>query len=108
MFNCFCLLSCVTPDDRFRQIVSSESGLEFNNEITDTDSFNILTYEYIYNGGGVAVADFDNNGLPDIYFTGNMVSNALYLNRGELKFVDVTNTSGATGYLCVCYTKRQP
>jgi hypothetical protein len=76
---------------------SSDSGLEFNNKISESDSFNILTYEYIYNGGGIAIGDFDNNGLQDIYFTGNMVGNALYLNRNSLEFDDVTGISGTGG-----------
>jgi hypothetical protein len=98
VFLCLILLnSCTKTKDRFRLLSSDDSGIDFNNAISESDTFNILTYEYIYNGGGVAIADFDNNGLQDIYFTGNMVSNALYLNRGELQFDDVTATSGATG-----------
>ena len=55
---------------------------------------NILDYEYLYNGGGVAISDFNGDGLEDIFFTGNMVSNKLYLNRGEWSFDDVSVVSG--------------
>ena len=70
-----------------------ESGIDFNNVITETDDFNILSEEYIFNGGGVAVSDFNNDGYPDLFFTGNMVSNELYLNKGDLKFKKVTDES---------------
>ncbi|MEB2780988.1 VCBS repeat-containing protein [Algoriphagus sp. C2-6-M1] len=78
----------------FELIPADKTGIDFNNLIVESDSFNILTDEYIFNGGGVAVADFDNNGLPDLYFTGNQVSNKLYLNQGKFKFEDVTETAG--------------
>lgn len=91
------LLSCSENKDRFRELSDSHTGIDFNNQIFETDSFNILTYEYIYNGGGVAIADFDNDGLQDMYFTGNMVSNALYLNRSQLEFENVTEAAGVTG-----------
>ncbi|HEY8934643.1 MAG TPA: VCBS repeat-containing protein [Cyclobacteriaceae bacterium] len=70
---------------------ADETGVHFTNAIEETDSFNILTYEYIYNGGGVAVSDFNNDGLQDLFFTGNEVENKLYLNKGNLQFRDVTN-----------------
>ena len=89
------IISC-TPD-RFSQIPSEESGIGFNNVITDSDSFNILTYEYIYNGGGVGVGDFNHDGLQDLYFAGNMVPNALYLNKGGLQFTDVSAIAGVQG-----------
>jgi hypothetical protein len=91
------LFSCKENPDRFEMLDAKSTGIEFNNFITEYDSFNILTYEYIYNGGGVAIADFDNDGLQDIYFTGNMVDNALYINEGDLEFKDVTMESGTTG-----------
>ena len=69
---------------------SDKTGVEFINKVEETDSFNILTYEYIYNGGGVGVADFNNDGLQDIFFTGNQVNNRLYINQGDFKFNDVT------------------
>lgn len=85
--------SCESNDQLFRNISSSESGISFNNEIIDNNNLNILDYEYLYNGGGVGVGDFNNDGLPDIYFSANRVSNKLYINKGNLKFEDVTETS---------------
>lgn len=79
------------PEMLLRLVPASHSGIEFVNTIIESDTFNILTEEYIYNGGGVAVADFNNDGLDDLFFTGNMVSNRLYLNRGDLHFEDVTS-----------------
>ena len=87
----FCLSSCQKRETLFQLTEATETGVDFNNKITESDDFNILTEEYIFNGGGVAVADFDQNGLPDLFFTGNMVSNELYLNQGALKFKKVTN-----------------
>lgn len=91
------LTACSETDDRFKLLSSEVTGLDFNNRIVESDTFNILTYEYIYNGGGVAIADFNNDGLPDIYFTGNMVSNEMYLNKGNLKFQKVTHDAGVDG-----------
>lgn len=78
----------------FTKIDANDSGILFNNKIIETDSFNILTSEYIFNGGGVAVGDFNNDGKPDLFFSGNQVSNKLYLNQGDFKFKDVSKESG--------------
>lgn len=73
---------------------AEQTGITFNNEILENDTFNILTHEYIYNGGGVGIADFNNDGLQDIFFTGNVVPNKLYLNQGDMKFRDVSEGAG--------------
>ncbi|MDQ2657723.1 MAG: VCBS repeat-containing protein, partial [Bacteroidota bacterium] len=78
----------------FRLVPPSESGIDFNNALPETDSLNILTVDYLYHGAGVAIGDFNNDSLSDIFFTGNIVSNKLYLNRGDLRFEDVTATTG--------------
>ena len=78
----------------FTQLEESQTNILFNNLITESDSMNILDYEYLYNGGGVAISDFNGDGLEDIFFTGNMVSNKLYLNKGEWSFDDVSEVSG--------------
>jgi len=88
--------SCKKPT-LFEQVSSSHSGIHFNNKITESDSINPLDIVNIYNGGGVGIGDFNNDGLPDIYFTGNMVSNRLYLNRGNYKFEDITDKAGVGG-----------
>ncbi len=86
------LMNCnKTPDTLFKLLPASSTGVDFSNTIKETDSFNILTHEYIYNGGGVAVADFNKDGLQDLFFTGNEVPNKLYLNKGGLQFKDITN-----------------
>jgi hypothetical protein len=81
----------------FEQIPSSGSGIRFNNLITENDSINPIDNATVYNGGGVGIGDFNNDGLPDIYFTGNMVSNKLYMNKGNFKFEDVTAKAGVDG-----------
>lgn len=83
----------------FELLDAKATGLDFNNKIFESDSFNILTYEYIYNGGGVAVADFNNDSIVDIFFTANQVSNRLYLGLGDLKFRDITDESGLASNL---------
>lgn len=77
----------------FNKIPPTTSGVTFNNQITETDDFNILNFHYIYNGGGVGVGDFDKNGLPDLVFSGNQVASEIYLNQGELNFTNITKTS---------------
>ena len=86
--------SCKKGDTLFQLKSSEDTGIDFNNEIIESDSFNILTDEYIFNGGGLAVADFDQNGLPDLFFTGNQVANKLYMNHGKFKFQNISESSG--------------
>jgi hypothetical protein len=71
-------------------------GIDFQNTLITDDSINALTFEYIYNGSGVGVGDFNNDGLADLYFGGNQVSSRLYLNKGNLQFEDVTDKSGTS------------
>lgn len=91
------LFSCKQKQSLFREIDPEKSGIHFNNLIVENDTLNVMNYEYIYNGGGVGVGDFNNDGLPDIYFTGNRVPNKLYLNKGGMKFEDVTDAAGVGG-----------
>src|SRR4051812_45533340 len=89
------LLSCTKqPETLFSKLDPSDTGIDFVNENLETERSNILTYEYFYNGGGVALGDINNDGLTDIYFTSNIFSNKLYLNEGNFKFKDITEQSG--------------
>jgi hypothetical protein len=78
----------------FKTLSPAESGIDFNNALTVNDSMNYFTYGYFYMGGGVAVGDFNQDQKQDLYFTGNMVANKLYLNKGELQFEDITDKAG--------------
>ncbi|MCG7857906.1 VCBS repeat-containing protein [Flavihumibacter sediminis] len=88
------LASCNNRKDQvFHLLDPEDSGISFTNTITESDSINILDLEYVYNGGGVAIADYNNDGLQDIFFTGNMTGNKLYLNDGKMHFTDVTESA---------------
>lgn len=89
--------SFAQPSKLFTAVTGESSGLVFQNRIVESPAVNIVTYEYFYNGGGVGAGDFNNDGLVDLYFTGNMSANKLYLNKGGLKFEDITRTAGVAG-----------
>ncbi len=95
-----CVTACSRSDDqkKFRFVPSSSSGITFRNVLTESVDFNIFNYMYFYNGGGVAVGDLNGDDLPDIYFTSNQEANKLYLNQGNLKFKDITETAGVAGF----------
>jgi len=93
----FFFFSCKQKPKLFQLIPSEHSGINFNNKIIESDSINPIDATNMYNGGGVGVGDFNNDGLQDIYFTGNMVSNRLYLNKGNLQFEDITKNAGVSG-----------
>ena len=81
-------------DTLFTSLPSSYTGIDFKNELTYDKDLNIYTYRNFYNGGGVAIGDVNNDGLPDIFFTANLLPNRLYLNKGAFKFEDVTKKAG--------------
>lgn len=87
-------MSCGGESPLFVERTATHTGITFANNIITTDSFNAIFFEYIYNGGGVAAADFNNDGFVDLFFTGNQVSSELYLNEGNLSFNEVTKQAG--------------
>jgi hypothetical protein len=91
------LFSCKQEQKMFKKTPAAHSGIHFNNIVIENDSINPIDLEYLYNGGGVAVGDFNNDGLPDLYFTASTTSNKLYLNEGNLRFSDITETAGVSG-----------
>lgn len=80
----------------FTKLSPEHTGITFENTITEGPEFNNLLYPFMYNGGGVAIGDINNNGLPDIFLAGNMVSSRLYLNKGDMQFEDITLSAGVT------------
>jgi enediyne biosynthesis protein E4 len=95
------LYSCEN-DTVFTKLSAEETNITFSNRITELDTMNVLTFEYVHNGGGVALGDFNNDKLVDVYFTGNQVDNKLYLNQGGMKFQDVSKKANveAKGKWC--------
>ncbi len=81
----------------FKDLNHSNTGINFSNNLIENDSLNYFTYGYIYMGGGVSAGDINNDGLIDLYFTGNMVPNKLYLNKGNMKFEDISDKAGVSG-----------
>lgn len=86
--------SCSSDTSIFKSRTSSETGIDFINEITESSTLNILENEFVYNGAGVALGDLNADGLDDIFFAGNQVDNRLYINVGGMKFEDITSQAG--------------
>ncbi|MDN5211780.1 VCBS repeat-containing protein [Fulvivirgaceae bacterium BMA12] len=84
----------LTHDFLFEKKMPEHTGIFFSNQVYESDTLNILKYEYFYNGGGVGVGDFNGDGWADLFFGGNMTPGALYLNQGDFTFKDITDQSG--------------
>ena len=94
---CLLVLSCGRNKTLFQLVPSDHSNIHFNNHLVENDTINPFDLPNMYNGGGVGIGDFNNDGLPDIYFTGNQVPCKLYLNKGDFRFQDVTGIAGVSG-----------
>ncbi|WP_423147726.1 VCBS repeat-containing protein [Rubrolithibacter danxiaensis] len=95
-----CIISCKNKGNRetlFKDLPASETGVSFINKVESTPEMNIFSYRNFYNGAGVAIGDVNNDGLPDLYLSSNMDKNHLYLNKGSLKFEDITKEAGVEG-----------
>src|SRR5437867_4173004 len=87
LFSSLVFISCQQSNNLFISLSSSKTNIDFANNLKEKDFFGILNYIYYYNGGGVAIGDINNDGLPDIYFTANSYgNNKLYLNKGNFEF----------------------
>ncbi|MFZ1255028.1 MAG: VCBS repeat-containing protein, partial [Saprospiraceae bacterium] len=75
-----------------------ETGVQFNNKLTETKELNAFKFNYMYNGAGVGIGDINNDGLQDLYFVGNQVPDKLYLNKGNLRFEDISESSGIAAF----------
>ncbi len=97
---CISLISCrndqsgSTQKPLFSVLSKKRTGIDFVNQLEYSEQFNTYTYRNFYNGAGVGIGDFNNDGLPDLYFCGNMVENKLYLNKGNFVFEDITSKAG--------------
>lgn len=92
-----CAEETVNAPEVFELLQTENTGVNFSNNLTYSDEFNVYKYRNYYNGGGVGIGDFNNDGLQDIYFTANQLDNKLYLNKGEFKFEDITESAGVSG-----------
>jgi len=88
---------CSRRRQLFSLLPPGQTGIDFQNTIVETADLNLLKYEYVYNGGGVAIGDVNGDGLPDVYLTANQLPAKLYLNLGHLKFRDITAEAGVGG-----------
>ena len=86
--------ACDRPSQVFKKLPASTTGIDFNNRIVEDDQYNVYKFMNFYTGAGVAAGDINNDGLIDLYFSGNMESGRLYLNQGGLKFTDITSSAG--------------
>jgi hypothetical protein len=91
---CFVTLVTNGQSTLFQLLPAGQMGITFSNNVDENEQLNVLSYEYFYNGAGVAAADFNNDGLTDLFFTANLNANKLYLNRGKLAFTDITKAAG--------------
>jgi enediyne biosynthesis protein E4 len=91
------LTESIQAQPLFRLVPESISGIRFTNMVKENDSLHIFKYEYLYNGHGIGVGDFDQDGLEDVFIAGNVTPNKLYLNRGKLAFEDITQFAGVKG-----------
>lgn len=99
LLTCLIFQSCEKSNSLFTRLSPEKTNINFKNTILDNNErFSCLNFPYYYNGGGVAVGDFNNDGLQDIVFTGSMVKNRLYLNKGDFKFEDITPKSGLVNF----------
>lgn len=101
LISSFFLYSCGS-NTVFTKLPAEETNITFSNRITELDTMNVLAFEYVNNGGGVALGDFNNDKLVDVYFTGNQVDNKLYLNKGNFQFTDISKKANveAKGKWC--------
>tara|TARA_R110002051_G_scaffold295922_1_gene361867 strand:- start:8074 stop:11325 length:3252 start_codon:yes stop_codon:yes gene_type:complete len=99
LFLFILLLSCSSKNEGevFKKLLSKETGIHFENKLTESDDLNILDYLYYYNGGGVAIGDINNDGLQDIFLSANQTGNKLFLNKGNFKFEDISEKAKIEG-----------
>lgn len=94
------MTGCLSPRNKqklhFTTLPFSETGIDFSNIIAESDSVNLFIHEYVYMGGGVGIGDFNNDDLPDVFFTSNLHSSQLFLNKGNLEFENITQQAGVS------------